>query len=235
MLISYFLDSVVYCLVNRCRMPLIITSMILLLRKFHPRGEESSVMNYFIAFCANRKWSNLFDITHCVYVKVLRRIQFEILNYLWRLLVDAVYVKFHILNAHWTKLRKCRIINKKSISNWWGSAFKYRLHKVEILQKKAIRNTCNTVYNAPTAPLFKQLGIAKLIDVYNIQLCKLMYSYTPGTLLTPLKTIFTSNSAVHTYETRHAADPHVAVRKTSIAARTFIHQCPRVWLVCQSI
>ena len=110
----------------------------------------------------------------------------------------------------------------------WGSAFKYRLHKVEILQKKAICNTCNTVYNAPTAPLFKQLCIAKLIDVYNIQLCKLMYSYTSGTLLTPLKTIFTSNSAVHTYETPHAADPHVAVRKTSIDARTFIHQCPLV-------
>ena len=70
----------------------------------------------------------------------------------------------------------------------WGSAFKYRLHKVEILQKKAIRNNCNTIYyNAPTAPLFTQLGIAKLIDVYNIQLCKLMYSYTSGTLLTPLK------------------------------------------------
>ena len=65
MLISYFLDSVVYCLVKRCLIPLIITSMILLLRKFHPRGEESSVMNYFIAFCANQKWSNLFDITHC--------------------------------------------------------------------------------------------------------------------------------------------------------------------------
>ena len=63
--ISYFLDSVVYCLVKRCLIPLIITSMILLLRKFHPRGEESSVMNYFIAFRANRKWSNLFDITHC--------------------------------------------------------------------------------------------------------------------------------------------------------------------------
>ena len=65
MLILYFLDSVVYCLVKRCLIPLIITSMILCLRKFHPRGEESSVMNYFIAFCANRKWSNLFDITHC--------------------------------------------------------------------------------------------------------------------------------------------------------------------------
>ena len=28
----------------------------------------------------------------------------------------------------------------------WGSAFKYRLNKVEILQKKAIRNNCNTIY-----------------------------------------------------------------------------------------
>ena len=48
--------------------------------------------------------------------------------------------------------------------------------------------------------------------------------------LPPLQTIFTSNSVVHTYETRHASDPHVAVRKTSIAARTFIHQCPRAQL-----
>ena len=111
----------------------------------------------------------------------------------------------------------------------WGSAFKYRLHKVEILQKKAISNNCNTIYNAPTAPLFKQLGIAKLIDVYNIQLCKWMYSYTSGTLLTALKTLFTSNSAVHTYETRHASDPHVAVRKTSIAAKNIYPPMSTSW------
>ena len=65
MLISYFLASLVYHLVKRCLKPLIITSMILLLRIFHPRCEKSSAMNYFIAFCANRKWSNLFDIPHC--------------------------------------------------------------------------------------------------------------------------------------------------------------------------
>ena len=65
MLISYFLASLVYYLVKRCLIPVIITSMILLLRIFHPRCEKSSAMNYFIAFCANRKWSNLFDIPHC--------------------------------------------------------------------------------------------------------------------------------------------------------------------------
>ena len=40
MLISYFLASLVYYLVKRCLIPLIITSMILLLRIFHPRCEN---------------------------------------------------------------------------------------------------------------------------------------------------------------------------------------------------
>ena len=51
---------------------------------------------------------------------------------------------------------------------------------------------CNSGYNAPKTPLFKQLGITKLMDIYNIQLCKLMYPYTNGTLLTPLQTLFTN-------------------------------------------
>ena len=62
------------------------------------------------------------------------------------------------------------------------------LHTIEILQKKAIRNICNTVYNARTAPLFEQLGIVKFIDlhVYTIQHCKLMYSYTSGNFTYPI-------------------------------------------------
>ena len=54
----------------------------------------------------------------------------------------------------------------------WGSAFKYRLHKVESLQKKAIR-------------------ILVILYIMHRQLrylnSKLMYSYTSGTLLTPQK------------------------------------------------
>ena len=30
----------------------------------------------------------------------------------------------------------------------WGSSYQYRLHKLEILQKKSIRNMCNAGYNA---------------------------------------------------------------------------------------
>ena len=90
MFISYFLDSVVYYLVNRCLIPLIITSMILLLRKFHPRGEESSVMNYFIAFCANRKWYNLFDITHCDHGTIDQRLHNALTVYMTMALLSEV-------------------------------------------------------------------------------------------------------------------------------------------------
>ena len=32
----------------------------------------------------------------------------------------------------------------------WGSAFQYRLRQLEVIQKKAVRNICNAVYNAHT-------------------------------------------------------------------------------------
>ena len=83
---------------------------------------------------------------------------------------------------------------------------------------------CNAGYNAPTTPLFKQLDITKTMDIYNSQLCKLMYSYTNGTLLTPLQTIFTNNYLVYSHQTRHSSDPDIVARKT------FIDQCPKAWL-----
>ena len=67
----------------------------------------------------------------------------------------------------------------------WGSAFQYRLHQLEVIQKKSVRNICNAKYNAHTGPLFKQLRIPKLVDIYNSQLCKLMYLFTNGTLPCP--------------------------------------------------
>ena len=52
----------------------------------------------------------------------------------------------------------------------WCSAFQYRLRQLEVIQKKAVRNICNAVYNAHTDPLFKQLNVPKLVDIYNAQL-----------------------------------------------------------------
>ena len=39
----------------------------------------------------------------------------------------------------------------------WGAAYRYRLNKLEKLQKICIRNVCNVTYNAHTDPLFRKL------------------------------------------------------------------------------
>ena len=81
----------------------------------------------------------------------------------------------------------------------WGSVFQYRLHQLDVIQNKSVRNICNTMYNAHTGPLFKQLRIPKLVEMYNSQLCKLMYLFTSGTLPSPLQMVFKRNSDVHSY------------------------------------
>ena len=59
----------------------------------------------------------------------------------------------------------------------WGNAYKKHIQKVLILQKKAIRSITNSTYNEHTAPLYKQLMIPILNDIYKIQLGKLIYNW----------------------------------------------------------
>ena len=112
----------------------------------------------------------------------------------------------------------------------WSCAYQYKLHKLGILQKRAIRNICKVKYNEPSTPLFKYLQIPKLADIFNIQLCKYMFSYTTYGLADSQQPIFMTNSSIHSHNTRHHRDPHVFTRQTSCIARTFIHRAPKVWL-----
>ena len=74
-----------------------------------------------------------------------------------------------------------------------GFSFSIQATSTEVIQKKSVRNICNATYNAHTGPLFKQLRIPKLVDIYNSQLCKLMYLFTSGTLPCPLQMVFKRN------------------------------------------
>ena len=85
------------------------------------------------------------------------------------------------------------------------------------------------MYNAHTDPLFKQLNVPKLVDIYNAQLCKLMYLFTNGTLPCSLQMVFTRNSNVHSYQTRQAHDPHFVARKSSFISKFVMYQAPVAW------
>jgi len=59
----------------------------------------------------------------------------------------------------------------------WGSAYNTTLHRLIILQKRAIRTIDNCHYCSHTEPLFKQLNILKLKNIYIFSCCMFMYKF----------------------------------------------------------
>ena len=111
----------------------------------------------------------------------------------------------------------------------WGSAYKKYLHKLVVLQKKAIRAITHSRYNESTSPLFKRLSILKLEDIHTLELGKLLYNEHKQTLPSPLLNFFYHNSEVHSYNTRQQSDIHVNKIKCDIVFRSFIYKGPNLW------
>ena len=49
--------------------------------------------------------------------------------------------------------------------------------RISKLQKKVIRFLTNSKFNTHTAPLFKQLGLLKAVDIFKLACFKLLYKY----------------------------------------------------------
>ena len=111
----------------------------------------------------------------------------------------------------------------------WGSAYKKYVHKLVVLQKKAIRAITHSRYNESTSPLFKRLGILKLEDIHTLELGKLLYNENKQSLPSPILNLFEHNSEVHSYNTRQQSDIHVNKIKSDIVFRSFIYKGPNVW------
>ena len=98
----------------------------------------------------------------------------------------------------------------------WGSTCKRHLHKIEILQKKAIRSLYKTRYNEHTMPLFHSSKILKINDLYKFQLLMFMYNYYQNNLPSPLCSLFTRNCEIHGHYTRRRNDPRVVSHSTHL-------------------
>ena len=57
----------------------------------------------------------------------------------------------------------------------WGRATKSVLKPLSIIQKRVLRLITKTPYRTPSAPLFFQLKILKIDDVYKLQIAKMMH------------------------------------------------------------
>jgi hypothetical protein len=114
---------------------------------------------------------------------------------------------------------------------FWHSTTKNHLHKLTVLQKKAIRAISNAEYNAPSAPLFKELRILPLDKLHNFELQKLMFRINHKLLPTPIPTPFTTNAPTHNYRTRFRSTNPMPARtdRHHLTHKSFVHVGPQLW------
>ena len=81
----------------------------------------------------------------------------------------------------------------------WGYQFDW-IYKI----KKAIRAITRSKYNAQTEPIFKELSLLKIEDIYKIHHLKLFYKYVNKNLPEYFQAMsFIYHSEIHSHHTRH--------------------------------
>jgi hypothetical protein len=114
----------------------------------------------------------------------------------------------------------------------WGAAS----HKLEKLQKKAIRVIANAKYNAHTEPLYKNLGLLKLCDQLKLQEYKFLYKLQNELLPSFFQnSMFIRQSDVHDHNTRHATYFRTPQSKHSFVINSIRFRLPNIINECPDI
>ena len=86
----------------------------------------------------------------------------------------------------------------------WGRKTK----RIRKLQKWAVRQIVNAKYNSHTEPIIKKLKLLSVNDLYNLAALKLHHKYNNNELPAYFTNMFTSQTPIHEYNTRHKQNRH---------------------------
>lgn len=107
----------------------------------------------------------------------------------------------------------------------WG----YSCERILKLQKKSVRIICLSKYNAHTDPIFKQLEILKVGDIFTLQTLKFYYRFKNGQLPAySLSLPFPQNLDMHDYETRNRQQLHPDRPVHVYASKTIRYNLPYI-------
>ena len=84
----------------------------------------------------------------------------------------------------------------------------------------------NSKYNESASPIYRKLNIMTFDNMYKLESCKFMYMNSKNEIPSPLIELFTRNTDIHNYNTRHSKDVHIQSRKSNQTSRSFLHQSP---------
>ena len=86
----------------------------------------------------------------------------------------------------------------------WGSTYPSNLNRLVLLQKRVIRIINKDAFDAHSGPIFRDLKLLRLDQIYLYQLGKFMYLYRSGSLPEYFHNYFPMTNEVHSYNTRSA-------------------------------
>ena len=129
------------------------------------------------------------------------------------------YLSFSAMKLKYDSLTLCHL--EFGITCWgfeWNRIFK--------LQKRALRIMTNSKYNAHTEPLFKELEMLKVKNIFDVQCMKCWYKFVNKSLPEYFGTIFTFNNELYQIETRGQNQLHLFPTWTVSASNVLRHRIP---------
>ena len=130
---------------------------------------------------------------------------------------------------------KARILGKKALSplfysliypyltyccQVWGATYLYNIEILNRLQKRVIRIICSETKYAHNEPLFRELKILDVTNIYNYLVGKFMYRHHNNLLPDVFDSYFTKNRTTHDYETRQRNFFRIPEYKTNLGKRS---------------
>ena len=111
----------------------------------------------------------------------------------------------------------------------WGNCNKTKLNVLLLLQKKALRICTQSHFLANSDPIFHRLKTLKINDIHTLQTAIFMFKFSKNILPPAFQNLFTYNTDIHSYPTRHSSDLHLSNPKILIAHRSTRHYGPDIW------
>ena len=105
----------------------------------------------------------------------------------------------------------------------WGKKVK----RIKKLQKWALRSITSSKYNAHTEPLFINLKLLKIEDIYKLSILKFYFKYKNNLLPNFFRGMFdTIQPTRHNYSTRPRDQPILPISKTALAKQSIRFSLP---------
>ena len=112
-----------------------------------------------------------------------------------------------------------------------GCTYQKYTQKLQLLQNKAIRVICNSNRFSSVTPLYFELGILKINELFKFEIGKLMHQHSHNLLLPGISSLFTDLSTIYSRQTRSQTQKSLYLPKfsTKRCQRSIKFQGTKIW------